>query len=224
MSEVELVERVQAKRARAATQLPLDNLSQLDKRMITMNEMERKEWVFREGEIDKLRESKLHVLMMILERCEEKQRQANVQKLSDRLSQLKNMHNDNNTGLLELEASLPDCDAHQPVKAPKHQVSKLEGCKAGTAVGILGSMLSYISKELVRLQEERRIHAFAILSERDWRIREAEESGQRQVKEWCQREEDEIFKQVVQVHEETVVSYLEDILGTVEKTADEQAI
>ncbi|MBN3301579.1 CFA91 protein, partial [Amia calva] len=90
--------------------------------------------------------------------------------------------------------------------------------------GVLGDMFSYLSKELVRLQEERRLHAFTILAERDRRIREAEESGRRQVEERRRREEDEIFKQVVQVHQDTVDSYLEDIiLATLEKTADEQA-
>ena len=57
-------------------------------------------------------------------------------------------------------------------------------------------MLDFLSKELVRLQEERRIHAFAMLAERERRMREAEESGWRQVEERRRREEDEIFKQV----------------------------
>ena len=49
---------------------------------------------------------------------------------------------------------------------------------------------------LSRLQEERRIHAFSMLAERERRVREAEESGRRQVEERRRREEDEIFKQV----------------------------
>ena len=60
----------------------------------------------------------------------------------------------------------------------------------------LADMFDFLSKELVRLQEERRIHAFAMLAERQRRIREAEESGRRQVEERRRREEDEIFKQV----------------------------
>ena len=59
-----------------------------------------------------------------------------------------------------------------------------------------GDMLDFLSKELIRLQEERRIHAFSMLAERERRIREAEESGRRQVEERRRREEDEIFKQV----------------------------
>lgn len=72
-------------------------------------------------------------------------------------------------------------------------LSKLEG-------STLGDALDFLSKELIRLQEERRIHAFAMLAERKRRIREAEESGRRQVEERRRREEDEIFKQVSVFH------------------------
>lgn len=60
----------------------------------------------------------------------------------------------------------------------------------------MGDMLDYLSKELIRLQEERRIAAFAMLAERQRRLREAEESGLRQVEERRRREQDELFKQV----------------------------
>ena len=60
----------------------------------------------------------------------------------------------------------------------------------------IGDMFDYLSKELIRLQEERRIAAFAMLAERQRRIREAEESGLRQVEERRRREQDELFKQV----------------------------
>ncbi len=60
----------------------------------------------------------------------------------------------------------------------------------------VGDMLDYLSKELIRLQEERRIAAFAMLAERQRRLREAEESGLRQVEERRRREQDEMFKQV----------------------------
>ena len=60
----------------------------------------------------------------------------------------------------------------------------------------VSDMLDFLSKELVRLQEERRIHAFAMFAERQRRMREAEESGLRQLEERRRREDDEIFKQV----------------------------
>lgn len=68
-------------------------------------------------------------------------------------------------------------------------MSQLEGSS-------LADTMDFLSKELVRLQEERRIHAFSMLAERQRRIREAEESGRRQVEERRRREEDEVFKQV----------------------------
>ncbi|NXT96697.1 CFA91 protein, partial [Anhinga rufa] len=97
-------------------------------------------------------------------------------------------------------------------------------------------IFDFLSKELVRLQEERKIHAFVMLAERQRRMREAEESGRRQVEERQRQEEDEIFKQaregdwqdcrrfVVKVHQSTIDSYLEDIiLSSMENTAEEQA-
>lgn len=88
----------------------------------------------------------------------------------------------------------------------------------------MGDMLDYLSKELIRLQEERRIAAFAMLAERQRRIREAEESGLRQVEERRRREQDELFKQMLKMTQNTVDSYLEDvILQSTLDTASEQA-
>ncbi|XP_053299580.1 cilia- and flagella-associated protein 91 [Pleuronectes platessa] len=104
------------------------------------------------------------------------------------------------------------------------ETSQTEASQARVIGAELEDMFDTLSKELIRLQEERRIHAFTLLAERERRIREAEESGRRQLEEFRRREEDEIFRQVVQIHQETVDFYLESvILGTVERTADHQA-
>uniref|UniRef100_A0A8D0HD47 Cilia- and flagella-associated protein 91 n=1 Tax=Sphenodon punctatus TaxID=8508 RepID=A0A8D0HD47_SPHPU len=106
----------------------------------------------------------------------------------------------------------------------EHKLSLVENHLARIEGRVVANMFDFLSKELVRLQEERRIHAFAILAERQRRIREAEESGRRQVEERRRREEDEIFKQMIKVHQSTVDSYLEDIiLNSMENTAEEQA-
>uniref|UniRef100_A0A3Q3XD69 Cilia- and flagella-associated protein 91 n=1 Tax=Mola mola TaxID=94237 RepID=A0A3Q3XD69_MOLML len=95
---------------------------------------------------------------------------------------------------------------------------------AGVVGAELENLFDTLSKELIHLQEERRIHAFMLLAERDRRMREAEESGRRQAEERKRREDDEIFRQVVKVHQETVDLYLEDIiLDTLDHTADQQA-
>ncbi|XP_047130321.1 cilia- and flagella-associated protein 91 isoform X1 [Hydra vulgaris] len=88
----------------------------------------------------------------------------------------------------------------------------------------LGELLNFLSKELIRFQEERRIHAFAMIAERQRRLREAEESGKRQLEERRRREEDEIFRQVIGVHQETVDSYLSNIItNAISATAEEQS-
>ncbi|XP_046401003.1 cilia- and flagella-associated protein 91-like isoform X2 [Ischnura elegans] len=76
----------------------------------------------------------------------------------------------------------------------------------------VGSMLDFLAKELVRLKDERCIHALLLLAQRERNRREAEEAGRRQVEERRRREHDEFFKQVVKVHQETVDIYLEDIV------------
>jgi hypothetical protein len=52
LAEVEMIERARAKRAWEATLPPIDDPSQWDKRLKMMTEMERKEWLFREHEIE----------------------------------------------------------------------------------------------------------------------------------------------------------------------------
>lgn len=76
------------------------------------------------------------------------------------------------------------------------QTSQEAASQAGAIGAELYQLFDTMSKELIRLQEERRIHALVLLAERERRMREAEESGRRQVEERRQREEDEIFRQV----------------------------
>ncbi|XP_029967098.1 cilia- and flagella-associated protein 91 [Salarias fasciatus] len=104
------------------------------------------------------------------------------------------------------------------------EIAQADASQAGVVGRELEQLFDTMSKELIRLQEERRIHAFMLLAERERRLREAEESGRRQAEERRRREEDEVFRQVVQVHQNTVDLYLEDvILATVDKEADQQA-
>ncbi|XP_071094992.1 cilia- and flagella-associated protein 91-like [Haliotis cracherodii] len=106
----------------------------------------------------------------------------------------------------------------------EHKESLVDEALSQVEGSSLGDMFDFLSKELIRLQEERRIHAFSMLAERQRRIREAEESGRRQVEERRRREEDEVFKQAVKVHQNSVDTFLEDIiLGSINNTADQQA-
>uniref|UniRef100_A0A8C1B0L6 Cilia- and flagella-associated protein 91 n=1 Tax=Cyprinus carpio carpio TaxID=630221 RepID=A0A8C1B0L6_CYPCA len=364
LAEVEMIERARMKRAWEATLPPLNDLSQLDKRRRMMEEMERKEWAFREKEIEKLQEARLTLLVQLLRQREEKQEEVKMDRLDvsfsqhqqEKEAQIKKIRNDYIICLLELEAGLSPSVMEPQIKVPRpkvtkgfitrsarrelelmktHQalreekgrvvekkplrflfkrekpaprpptpavedppegdeerelaviflqkvlrgrstqnqvfegkekrleliqelrtthalqkeeqnkkeaekqvtlalqrqrdtqsetVSQIESYISGLSGGVIVDMLDFLSKELLRLQEERRIHAFSLLAERDRRIREAEESGRRQIEERRRREEDEIFKQVVKMHQDTVDMYLEDvILGCINQTADAQA-
>lgn len=64
----------------------------------------------------------------------------------------------------------------------------------------------------MRLEDERRIHAFALLAERERAMREAAEAGRRQLEYNRRREFDEMFRQIIKVNQESVECYLEDII------------
>ncbi|XP_061221429.1 cilia- and flagella-associated protein 91 isoform X2 [Neopsephotus bourkii] len=428
LAEVEMIERAREKRAWEATLPAMDSASNIEKRRTMMEDMERKEWAFREQEIEKLQEVRLEVLKKLLWRQEESQNELVAKRLDahwqnyqkakeekmkkiqsdtslmlrkliakrknvmgklerrdiikdyiDLASQpyaplsrigyfpdnhseryvVKNVHLNTFAGLCELEASLPDSVTQVKIKAPKpkqaitktgyvkkaarlevalaqvhqallekkevkepkkkplpllqkekpiprpptpilekpsveeeetelaviclqqllrgraiqnmmfegkekqlelirelrtthalqvdgrlllkaevqmtlalqqqqelhmHKLSSVETHLAREEGRVLANTFDFLSKELVRLQEERRIHAFVMLAERQRRMREAEESGRRQVELKRRQDEDEVFRQVVKVHQSTVDSYLEDIiLSSMEDTAEEQA-
>ncbi|XP_026667377.1 cilia- and flagella-associated protein 91-like [Ceratina calcarata] len=86
----------------------------------------------------------------------------------------------------------------------------------------ISAMLDFLSKELMRLEDERRIHAFALLAERERAMREAAEAGRRQLEYNRRREFDEMFRQIIKVNQESVECYLEDIIKEgVEWVSDE---
>ncbi|XP_076391395.1 cilia- and flagella-associated protein 91 [Megachile rotundata] len=88
----------------------------------------------------------------------------------------------------------------------------------------ISAMLDFLSKELVRLEDERRIHAIALLAERERSMREAAEAGRRQLEYNRRREFDEMFRQTMKVNQESVETYLEDIIKEgVEWISDEAA-
>nr|XP_045004373.1 cilia- and flagella-associated protein 91 isoform X2 [Jaculus jaculus] len=367
-AEVEMIERAREKRSWEATLPQLSDTAQFEKRRKMMDAMERKEWAFREQEIEKLQELRLEVLKELLKKREENQTELDMKHLNAqwcRLQEAKEakvayIQRKHVSGLVELESCLPDFVTQPRIKPPKpkvmttkagflkrearmdyelaevhkvlldrknkvpepkkplrflqskplpqariptptlemssyeegeiemavtylqklirgravqnmmfegkekrleliqelrtshalqeddklvkkaekqvtlalqrqrnlheHKVSLIEGHLAGVEGKALADMFDFLSKELVRLQEERRVHAFAMLAERQRRMREAEESGRRQVEQRRLRQEDQIFKEVVKIHQSTVTSYLEDIiLSTEESTAEEQA-
>lgn len=100
-----------------------------------------------------------------------------------------------------------------------------EGVVESLQGSIVSQTLDQLSKELLRFQQERRIAAMVKLAERDRQLRQAQESGRRQAEERLREREDEMFRQVMGVHQGTVDSYLEDVLtSTVEQAAHSRAL
>jgi len=101
---------------------------------------------------------------------------------------------------------------------------KERAVEANIQAEAVGQQLDFYTKQLKRLREERRISAMVMLAERTRRMREAEESGQRQKEILRRKEDDEVFRQVMKIHQQTVDTYLEDILiDSVEFSAGVQA-
>uniref|UniRef100_A0A8C1FN72 Cilia- and flagella-associated protein 91 n=1 Tax=Cyprinus carpio carpio TaxID=630221 RepID=A0A8C1FN72_CYPCA len=79
---------------------------------------------------------------------------------------------------------------------------------SGLSGGVIVDMLDFLSKDLLRLHEERRIHAFSLLAERNRRIRETEENK---------------YAVAIKVHIIHFVLQPDVILGSINQTADAQA-
>jgi hypothetical protein len=100
-----------------------------------------------------------------------------------------------------------------------------EGVLESVQGSVISQTLDQLSKELLRFQQERRIAAMVKLAERDRQDRQAQESGRRQAEERLREREDEMFRQIMGVHQGTVDSYLEEVLtNTVEQTAQSRAL
>ncbi|ELK18067.1 AMY-1-associating protein expressed in testis 1 [Pteropus alecto] len=147
-AEVEMIERAREKRAWEATLPSLSDTSQFENRRKMMDAMERKEWAFREQEIEKLQEIRLEVLKELLKKRDENQNEVNMRHLNAqwfklqeakeaRLAQIQRAYvSDNNSedfvvknhylntyeGLVELESCLPDFVTQPRIRPPKPKV------------------------------------------------------------------------------------------------------
>jgi len=100
-----------------------------------------------------------------------------------------------------------------------------EGVLESIQGSVISQTLDQLSKELLRFQQEKRIAAMVKLAERDRQLRQAQESGRRQAEERLREREDEMFRQIMGVHQGTVDSYLEDVLtSTVDQAAQSRAL
>ena len=105
-----------------------------------------------------------------------------------------------------------------------YQERVLDGVAEAVQSEIIARSLDNLSKELVRLKQERRIAAMVRIAEDVRRRREAEESGRRQAEAILRQREDVLYQELMQVHQGTVDSYLQGIVvNTIDTTSSLQA-
>ena len=73
--------------------------------------------------------------------------------------------------------------------------------------------LDALSKELVRLKQERKITAIVRFAERERRKKECEEAGRRQAEEVIRGREDAMFREIMETNQGTVDTFLQQILS-----------
>jgi len=93
-----------------------------------------------------------------------------------------------------------------------YQERVFDGVSEALQSSIISKTLDNLSKELVRLKQERKIAAMVHLAEDDRRKREAQESGRRQAEQILRNREDVLYKELMSVHQGSVDSYLQNII------------
>ena len=105
-----------------------------------------------------------------------------------------------------------------------YQERVIDGTAEALQAEVISKTLDTLSKELVRLKQERKIAAMVRIAEDMRRKREAEESGRRQGEAILRQREDELYQQLMSDHQGTVDSYLQNIMiNTIDNTSSLQA-
>lgn len=89
-----------------------------------------------------------------------------------------------------------------------YQERIMDGVAEAMQSSIIATTLDNLSKELVRLKQERKVDALVRLAENERRKREAEESGRRQAETVLRNRQDVLYKELMSVHQGSVDSYL----------------
>ena len=136
------------------------------------------------------------------------------EKRLDLISELRATEEYKNTSDLQEERNLIEI----------YQERVLDGVSEAIQSDIISKTMDNLSKELVRLKQERRIAGMVRLAEDVRRRREAEESGRRQAEQILREREDVLYQELMSVHQGSVDSYLQNIFGnTIDKTSSVQA-
>lgn len=123
-----------------------------------------------------------------------------------------------------LEASGNQEGAEDTSIIKNYQERLLDGVTEAIQSDVISKTMDNLSKELVRLKQERKIANMVKIAEDVRRKREAEESGRRQAEQILRDREDVLYAEVMSVHQGSVDSYLQNIFDkTIDKSSSMQA-
>jgi len=131
--------------------------------------------------------------------------------------------------LRESEALLPTEQAMEQEDAVNQQAERgiqvLEGAMDTLQGEVVSATLDFLAKELIRKKEAARVSLLADEAQKTRVEREAEEGGRRQAEENLRSRQDQLFQQVMQVHQGTADSFTDELLSErTDSVAYEQAI
>lgn len=92
-------------------------------------------------------------------------------------------------------------------------IAVLDGAMDTVQGEAVSSTLDMLSKELVRKEEQERISGAIDQAREERREREAEEGGRRQAEDAVRGREDQMYEQVVRVHQGTAESYVDELMA-----------
>ena len=130
---------------------------------------------------------------------------------------------------LELIAELRACENYARTSDASDQAKVilqtykerlLDGVTEAIQSSVISQTMDNLSKELVRLKQERKIANMVRIAEDVRRQREAEESGRRQAEQILRDREDVLYQELMSVHQGSVDSYLQNIF---DKTIDKSS-
>ncbi|CAD8060087.1 unnamed protein product [Paramecium sonneborni] len=123
-------------------------------------------------------------------------------------------------------AKIPDLpEAEQEEILMQQHEEKVKNAALEAIQGeVIAETLDMLSKELLRIKQERRISQMMKSAEEDRRLREIQEAGTRQAEQILRDREDVQYNQIMRVHQGTVDTYLHWIFkNTIEQAATRQA-
>ena len=134
---------------------------------------------------------------------------------------------------LELIAELRACENYLKASNAQEQDALIirnykdrliDGVTEAIQSSVISGTMDNLSKELVRLKQERKSANMVRIAEDDRRKREAEESGRRQAEQILRDREDVLYQELMSVHQGSVDSYLQNIFDkTIDKSSSMQA-